>query len=190
VLETVGNASISTAVSKYGGSSMYFDGTNSYLSTLTTPTATFQGGNFTIEGWFYTSTVAAGNGTLFILYGTTADYIQIYRSTANIKTAFRTSGSTITTITGTTTLSANTWYHFAFVRVGGTVYQYINGTQDATGSISGDFDETGSTVTFRIGTNQSGTELFSGYIQDFRITKGYARYAGNFTPPTSLLQNQ
>lgn len=51
VLETVGSAQISTTQSKFGGASLYFDGTGDYLKYLGTVTAGFGSGNFTIEFW-------------------------------------------------------------------------------------------------------------------------------------------
>ena len=34
----------------------------------------------------------------------------------------------------------------------------------------------------------SGSAPFGGYMQDFRITKGLARYTSAFTPPTAALE--
>jgi len=45
-----------------------------------------------------------------------------------------------------------------------------------------------STGTLEIGTYNSGTADFIGYIQDLRITKGLARYTSNFTPPSASLE--
>jgi hypothetical protein len=61
VLETVGNAQISTAVSKFGGSSMYFDGTGDYLFSPVSQNFSFPG-DFTIEGWMNTSTTSTEGG--------------------------------------------------------------------------------------------------------------------------------
>jgi hypothetical protein len=36
-----------------------------------------------------------------------------------------------------------------------------------------------------IGDNAAGTESWNGYIDELRVTKGYARYVANFSAPTS-----
>ena len=50
---SVNGAAISTAQSKFGGSSVLFDGTNDYLTTNTNANLALESANFTIEGWFY-----------------------------------------------------------------------------------------------------------------------------------------
>ena len=85
----------------------------------------------------------------------------------------------------------NTWNHCALVRNSGTLTIYINGTSSGTPvSNSTNFSSSG---TFIIGagmhTNSPDPNAFiTGYIQDFRITKGLARYTANFTPPTAELE--
>lgn len=46
-------AVISTAQSKFGGASVFLDGTNDYLVTPTTSAFTFGTGDFTVELWIY-----------------------------------------------------------------------------------------------------------------------------------------
>jgi hypothetical protein len=58
-------------------------------------------------------------------------------------------------------------------RTGATVRAYINGVLDATtGTYSGSMNCPGSGL---VGAGAGGTDLVNGYIQDLRITKGYAR---------------
>ena len=78
------------------------------------------------------------------------------------------------------------WQHFAVVREGSTMTLYIDGTARGTGSNSTDFNRS---RPFRLGNIHNATANggygFPGYIDDFRVTKGLARYTSNFTPPSA-----
>jgi hypothetical protein len=64
---------------------------------------------------------------------------------------------------------------------------YIDGTSRGTLSIG--TNTVGDTTTkLWIGRDSSNVREWVGYMDDLRITKGYARYTSNFTPPTSAFQ--
>jgi hypothetical protein len=84
-------------------------------------------------------------------------------------------------ITGST-LSINTWYFIAVTRSSTSTKLFVNGTQ--SGSTYTDSTNYTSSSNPLVGALFDGYSL-NGYIDDFRITKGYARYTSNFTPPTS-----
>ena len=183
-LETVGNAQISTTQSKFGGGSMYFDGTGDNLSIRTNPAFNFGSGQFTIEFWYYPTTLS-GTQCLITNYGgsTTGFVIQMGGSTAGsgkIDAGFSGDGADITSTNG---LTANTWNHIAISGTPGAtgIKLFINGTQEGstyTGATSLD-----TSATLLIGQVAS-TNYLTGYIDDLRITKGYARYTANFTAPS------
>jgi hypothetical protein len=196
VLETVGSAAISTTQSKYGGSSMYFAGSPNYLQ-LSNPNANVQlgSGNFTIEMWVNFNS-AAGTQILnnYGYEGGSTNYSYLfYYSSSTIRFANSTDGSAGTSqdnSLGAFTPTVGTWYHLALVRNGATVTCYADGT-----ALSAPYNIAARTIffpgnasTFTLGANAG--NYFSGYIDDFRITKGVARYTTNFTPPTSQLQDQ
>jgi hypothetical protein len=82
-------------------------------------------------------------------------------------------------------LSANTWYHIAVTRSGNTFRTFVNGVVEKTYTSSAAvFSD--ATIPYNIGRTAylSGTFYYNGYIDDLRVTKGYARYTTTFTPPT------
>lgn len=178
-METVGNAQVSTTQAKWGSSSMAFDGTGDWLLFPNRNELLLGTGNFTIEGWVYLSAVGAARG--IVGKGTaTTGWLVSTNSTNNVVFTYGSS-----TITSTGTLSVSTWYHIAVVRQGtGTNLTkiYINGTNDGTGTVSTDFNQTNSMY---VGADRTAGSALNGYIEDLRITKGIARYTSNFTAPTA-----
>ena len=190
-LETVGDAKISTAQSKFGGGSMYFDGAGDYLTQPSSQNFNFGTGDFTMEGWFYQTGLASSypaiisNPLAFNQAGAWG-LLSSHASTGVRKLQFfcYNADSSNPFLLGTTTLSDNTWYYFALTRSGTTFRLFLNGTVEATATFSGSLTSVSSSLV--VGINQT-SYPFQGYINDLRITKGYARYTTTFTPPTSAL---
>ncbi len=179
--ETVANAQLSTTVSKFGNASMYFDGTGDYLTIRTSPLLDFGTGDFTVEFWWYSTSVATDQG---FLGGGAGCYDFVWRTSTGfnlgrINTAFDSTFAYAPNV--------NIWYHVAYCRSGTSLRVFVNGTQvgsTATNSIS--YGTNGTTAV--IGGSTTADRLMTGYLDDFRITKGYARYTSSFTPPTSAFR--
>ncbi len=181
VVETVADAKISTAQSKFGGSSIAFDGTGDYLVTPSSPVNILGSGDFTIEFWAYPSNTSAAYRALVASenYAATTGGWSVYQNGASIEVWLSTSTQLIN---ATSALTATTWQHVALSRTSGTVRLFVNGTSIASASNTAEW--TGQRI-FIGDNNYAGTDYFyNGYIDDLRITKGFARYTANFTPPT------
>jgi len=181
-LETVGNAQISTSVKKYGTGSLAFDGTGDYLNSTNSLLAIQGSIAFTLEAWIYPTSVAGDlciyetrGGSGFVFFINSGGKLQVYDSVAGAQTQ------------STTTLTANTWTFISLVRAAGssTVTYYVDGTSAGTFSLASFATATRT----RIGAREDAVAAYVGYMDDFRITIGYARYTSNFTPPTSALSD-
>jgi hypothetical protein len=189
VLETVGNAQISTTQSKFGGASMAFDGSGDFVQTFaSSPNLQFGTGDFTVEGWVYFN--ASGQHGI----------LQISTNPGGFNTSNTNSIAVQRSATGqweiyaknsnpqaSATINQSQWYHFAVVRSGTTTTFYVDGV--ATITVTSDSTNyTGSYI--GLGAIYSTAVPLNGYIDDLRITKGIARYTSNFTPQTSQWQDQ
>ncbi len=192
-----GDAEISTAQSKFGGSSLSLDGNGDYVD-LPQSTNQLVSEDFTIEFWFRINSGAGsetiglfgsyytGGGGKGMLMQSSATYNQVffqwmYGSGSGTDWAYlnRTQGTR-------TALSNNTWYHVAVTRSGNTWRLFLNGTQEDSVTQSDQLTDSGSTTRLgNYGPSGTASHGLNGYIEDFRITKGLARYTSNFTAPTS-----
>jgi hypothetical protein len=193
-----GTAKISTAQSKFGGSSAVFTTDGAYLScSNTTGAVTFAANNFTVECWIYpinpnVDPYGAERCIVGLWSATTpgAQAWMLYLSTTTIRFI----GDIISNDNILINVAhgfSEQWYHVAVVRNSGTITLYINGASAGAASVGTSGFTTGSN-TIGIGGYNRGTtskSTFNGYIDELRITKGVARYTSNFTPPTAAFPN-
>ena len=173
LLTLVGDTTASTTQTKYSNS-IYFDDSGDYITATVDPPLA---GDFTCEAWVRFDSISAGNqiicsfGTFTpaLFYRSASNDISIYHGTAFYQSGFNP--------------SANTWYHIAMAREGTSIRVFIDGTQYGTTQT---YSTSITSTNLRIGYD--GNDYFGGYIEDFRYTKGLARYTTNFTPPTGSLE--
>ena len=178
-LETVGNAQISTTQSKFGGSSIFFNGTTDYLRFPTSDLFAFRTGPWTVEFWVYTTSVTNRYAFVDTRSGTGSNAGITFYSNPTSGTIGLQIG---TSLIGTSAsgLPINQWNHLAVSASGTSVAVYLNGTSVVSGSYTQNLTE--GVLLIGVASAVSGS-YFSGYMDDIRISR-VQRYTGNFNVPT------
>jgi hypothetical protein len=158
----VGNAQIGTAQSRFGGSSIYFDGSGDALSITPLSSFNFGAANFTIEFSIYP--IAWTAFPAFILFASGAINIDVVSTTLRF---------TIVNGPGLTAAapSLNQWSHVASVRNGNNFSLFINES-----FVAGDTSTVNLAQPSSLTLNRSGFESQI-YLDEVRITNNIARYA-------------
>jgi hypothetical protein len=169
--QTVGNAQVSTTQAKWSPTSISFDGTGDYVTVIDKPELRIGTGDFTIEGWVYLTATGVAYG--LVSKGTASTGWSVNVTSGN-KLQF---SYTATQLTGATSLVSGTWYYFAVVRSGtasGNLRVILDGSTDATsaGAVNDNFNQTN---VLYVGADRVAGAVLNGYLQDVRITNGYAR---------------
>ena len=183
-LETVGNAQISTSVVKFGTGSMAFDGSGDWL-TGNFPSRdlySFGTGDFTVEMWVYTSNLSNFQTLLDTRATDSQTSWCLFLDNTGKPYWYDASGVQLSS----TAISSNAWTHLAVSRSGSTLRMFLSGTQVFSGTNTNSQNPTGP---FYVARNAVNAFLYTGYIDDLRITKGVARYTATFTPPTAAFPN-
>jgi hypothetical protein len=203
VLETVGNAQVSTSVVKYGSGSMYFDGTGDYLFSAAPNVVinnNFSSGNYTIEFWMNPSVTPTTEIGILCVGPTTSGglnrgwAIEIHNGVSTGIWFYQAGVITTWTRLGSFPL-LNTWSHIAIVRNNTVVTCYINGVATGTASAGSSAQTAFSAgdplfVGAFYSSATAGRFFYTGYMDDLRVTQGIARYTANFTPPQQALPRQ
>jgi len=131
---------------------------------------------FTIEGWYFPDASSSGFDAIYADAAGYATAGRLYNNGGTLTFYWTSTGS----VTGSSGWTSGQWNHFAVTYDGTTLKVFIDGSEVASttsASFSGTSDLTISNSTYPA----------HGYISDFRVTKGLARYTSNFTPPTAAL---
>ena len=176
-------AVISTAQSKFGGTSGFFDGTNDYVSIPNNAEFNFASGTFTVELWAYFSSVFDQRVLVTNYQDATNGWVlQLLNGIVNVNLSGNGQD-----IIGTTTILANTWYHIAVSGTAGSYKLFLNGVQEGSTYTGG--TTLTSTSALTIGQIIS-SGYFIGYIDELRITNGVARYTASFATQSIEFPNQ
>lgn len=183
-----GDVHIDASEYKFGGGSAFFDGEADYLSIPDSDNWDFGAGDFTIDFWvrfndiesyqyFYQQYGGAKNTIYFIKHGSQRLNFYVING-GTIKADYIMTDAW-------SGLRADTWYHIALVREGTSLNMYINGLPQAltetTPISTGDLGNYSSVL--YIGSRYNSTNAFNGWIDQYRVSKGIARWSSEFNPP-------
>jgi len=154
--------------------SVYFNGA-SFLQLPTAATFTIGTNDFTIECWAYL-TLAQSSGSRHFCDGTSNNQLFLKMNATNI--CIGQTGVAENTIFNYT-FQIGQWYHIAFCRFTGVVYAFVNGA--SIGSAANTINYAGGG--YYVGA-AGGSAYWNGYISNFRLMNGTAKYTSAFTPPT------
>ena len=176
-----GDAQHSTAQSKIGGSSMYFDGSGDYLTIPSTSDFDFGTGDYTLEFWIRNGTA---NPIMHIDAYDGSGLLISYEGSGYV---FRpgNGGGWGLTLTHTVSLDSSNWHHISVVCSSGTTTMYYDGVGVANSTTVVDVDWAGAVS--GIGGRYGGSPIYApyiGYLDEIRISNS-ARYTSNFTPSTT-----
>jgi len=185
-----GNAQIDTAQSVFLGSSLLLDGNGDYLSIPDSADWFMDTGKFTIDFYVRFSDLPAGASTIFTQAESAFDRaILWYDPLSNIGFRFNIDVGSVTKVyltQGSADAVVDTWYHIALIRgweANSNKWAIcVDGTVIATVIKSDAWPDLA--ASFIIGGAVPVANYMAAQIDEFRVSKGVARWTANFTPPT------
>lgn len=190
-----GDAIISTAQSKFGGSSLKLNGSSAFVETPYISQFDPATNDWTFEAFLYclgynssSSSTICGTYSWASEGGTNNAGWQIGLSQTSGLITFGWGNNSWDSVLNTTTaLPLNQWKHLALCKYGSVWTFYLDGISigNATYATSITYPKT----KLKIGSNYHSSfgnyYFYNGYVDDLRLTAGVSRYTSNFTPPAA-----
>lgn len=184
---TGGGNTLVTATAKFGPSSYFNNANTNYINSPDSADWAFGSGQFTVEAFIYPTSAISGVIGIVTQWASPPNRRWFFGFNGNTLNLFySTTGSDVPSVTGAYTPTLNQWVHVAVDRDASNVLRvYANGVVIASATVTATLFNAAA-APLRIGNDTDfQTRGFIGNIDEVRITKGVARYAGAFTPPTA-----
>ena len=174
-----GNAQLDTAYKKFGTASLLLDGTGDYINFADHVDWNFGAGDFTIDFRVRFNSVAGFQFLCEQVDG--SEKMRIYKDgdTIAFNHSYNSGASSVYAVSGSLSLVVDTWYHVAFVRNGTDFRLYLDGVSIASNTGDVTLDDISSP--FYIGSSATPSDYFNGWIDEFRVSKGIARWTSDFS---------
>ena len=194
--KTVTNTAV--VISKFAGA-IALNGSSDYISLPDSADWNVGSNPFTVDSWVnfsalptnnYTSILMAswtgGNGGRSMEFG-----LNYFGGAYKLYLQYSANGTNTTElVSNAVTINTGTWYYLAFVRDGNTLRFFLNGVAVGTASLTGSIYHLSTALTIGGGSSWASSYFLNGYVDEFRFSKGIARWADSFTPPTSAYGTQ
>ena len=199
-----GSATIATAQSKFGDSSLHVTNANpDSIAAQIVGTSLNLTADFTIEWWIRRVQVSVSDEMIFgPTYGVSSSTSPndkcgllcgyFYNSTSSTKIGlYAASGSGSWDLSSGNLLcdlpTVGAWEHHALVRSGSDWSYYVDGSRTYNASLGSSTLYSQSTPSYiLLGKSHQANASPEAYYDDFRVTQGLARYSGaSFTPPST-----
>ena len=168
----------------FGGSGNYAVGSAAVITATTT--------TFTIEGWIHPTVAAVSGSNIPAIIGdmtpaSGTDYWSFGTLASGAVSLYWFDGAA-KTVTTTGTVSLNAWSHIAISVNANAISIYINGTLQTLTGTTTLTNRSGTTSTVAFGQYNSASSLYTGYISNFSVLSGTAKYSGStIIVPTATL---
>jgi len=179
----VGDAHTDTTIKKFGTASGQFDGTGDWLTIPDSPDWDWGTGDFTVDWWMYNTDITRSQ-YIWGMYTGGYGAFQLHSTTGRIYFYYG-SGLSYDPDVDAGDIIQDQWQHFALQRRDSNLELFIDGVKEATVT-SATHDFSGGS-TFYVGAMNDDVSHtpYAGYLDEFRVSKGIARYTEDFTPATS-----